>query len=533
MGGSFVSDKQDILKNTIRVGWLTGLSRMLAIFRSYLQMRFLGVGLLSDAFLIAFRIPSFLRKIFAEGALSAAFVPAFVDILDQKNGKTRAERLMSLALIFFEGFIFLATLAVWLFPRAIIGVIAPGFSEAQILRTIPLLKILFPFIFFISTSALIGGAFNAVNSFSVGAFAPVLLNICYIASLLFALTYKLSVESFASLILVAGCIHTLLHFIFYKKLGFTLRSITRESFGELQKILRRFGPALLGISVLELNIVIDTVFGSYLEPGTVTILHYGNRFMGIPLGIFGVALSTVLLPYFTRQKKQGAEKLSFYFTESAKFIIWVITPALLLMLFLAHDIFRTFIGDKIAFAQLTTATHVLQIYLLGLLIFCTNRIATSLFYALKNTSIPAYGTALSLGANVICNALAVYYESTILIPTSTLISSGILTLYYLYILGMKYKIFVNFSEVARLARELFLQLIIFSCLFIFTHKYIFMALKKLINPSLFGAINNGIGHWILVLIPVCFVGYFYYYFRYRYADQIYFLSPDTELADTK
>ena len=169
--------KKSIIKKTIQVGSSTLASRFLGIIRELLMVRFLGAGIISDAFIIAYQIPNLMRKIFAEGAMSAAFLPPFIATL--RKDKEEACSLMSLAFVLFEGSLLILCALGMIFVGPIITFFAPGFSTEKIAITVSLARILMPFIFFISSSALLGGALQAVGKFFVPAFGPILLEHCF------------------------------------------------------------------------------------------------------------------------------------------------------------------------------------------------------------------------------------------------------------------------------------------------------------------------------------------------------------------
>ena len=206
--------KRSILKKTAQFGVTTFISRIFGIIREILKVRFLGIGAIADAFIIAEKIPHLLRKIFAEGALSASFVPVFVRKVKTKELEN-PNGLMTISFLFFEGIVFLLCLFVFFFPHIVLKIIAPGFSSEQIGYAIPFLRILFPLIFFISSSALFAGALNAVNHFFIPAFGPVLLNIFYISSLLICLKFGLSVYYLCVGVLLGGLCMFLMHMITY------------------------------------------------------------------------------------------------------------------------------------------------------------------------------------------------------------------------------------------------------------------------------------------------------------------------------
>lgn len=422
--------RRAIMRKTKQVALLTITSRLLAIVRAFFQVRFLGMSGLSDAFLAAFRIPNFLRKIFAEGALSAAFVPVFVDLI--KNDKRgQAHSLMSYMFLLVQGLLGAATVFVWWHPAAAIYVVAPGFGAVQVAQAIPLVRTLFPFILFISSSALFAGALQAVNCFTVAAFAPTLLNVLFISALAVCTACGYTPTAFAWFIVLSGAMHLLLHTVYYVAYSFSFGPLTKGARTLLGTVVKRFGPALLGLSVLELNAVIDGMFASYLAPGSVTILHYGYRFTGIPVGVFGVAFSTVMLSHFARTSSYARARFSYYVIEAAKLTALMMVPATIAMWFLAPVIFKTFLWGKADAARVMTAAWGLRVYMLGALFFCFNRVLMSLAYALHNSWLPM---AVTLGAttlNVIGNVIALQCGSYTGIAFSTVISTGIATTFFM------------------------------------------------------------------------------------------------------
>ena len=302
--------KRNLLLKTLQVGGNTFLSRMLGLTREILLMRFLGIEVFADAFTTAFMLPNSLRKIFAEGALTAAFVPTFVTLFKQK-GKDDANKLMLLSFLVFETLLVLLCAAVMYYAPQTVHFIAPGYSAQQVAATVPLLRILMPFIFFISTSALLSGALHSVGHFFVPAFGPVLLNVVFIGALVTCLHFSLAASYLAWFILFGGLLQCIMHVITYFRLGFSFAvwdATTLQSFGH---VMAKFFLCFLSMSVMEVNLFIDQRFASYLPVGSVTLIKYANRFMGIPLGVFAVAFSTILLPYFTKMKLEHPEKLNF------------------------------------------------------------------------------------------------------------------------------------------------------------------------------------------------------------------------------
>ncbi len=395
--------KKNILQKTIEVGGLTLLSRVLGVLREVLMVRYLGMGALSDAFLTAYKIPNSLRKIFAEGALSAAFVPTIVQTV-RKQDRSAINSIMTLGFLVFEGLVLLLCGLAMYYAQQVIQFSAPGFSPEQMRIAIISLQIVMPFIFFISSSALLAGALQSVGHFFVPAFSPVMLNIVFIGALLACLRFDLPVQYLCFFILCGGFIQFIAHLVAYVNLRFGFGVIRKQDLQRFAHIFIKFGSCLVSMSVMEVGLFFDGRFASYLSKGSVSIIYYANRFMGIPLGVFAVAFSTILLPHFSRVSVYAPRRLGFYLLESAKFIFWVTVPVALVMAFFAEKIFYTiFLSDKFSLAQVHEAGYVLQAFLLGLFFFALNKILLNLYYSLHVTGMPALIAAGATIINIVLN----------------------------------------------------------------------------------------------------------------------------------
>ena len=202
--------RRSIIQKTLQVGKFTLLSRMLGLAREILLVRFLGASALSDAFITAFKVPNFFRKIFAEGALSAAFVPTLVQRV-RKEGRAAVSGMIMLGFLIFEGMVLLLCAAIMWYAYFFVGLIAPGFSQEQIVSAALYLRIMMPFLFFISTSALLAGALQSVGHFLVPALGPALFNVVCITGLVVCLKFGLPVEWLCWFILAGGFVQTLVN----------------------------------------------------------------------------------------------------------------------------------------------------------------------------------------------------------------------------------------------------------------------------------------------------------------------------------
>ncbi|MEX0849390.1 MAG: murein biosynthesis integral membrane protein MurJ [Candidatus Dependentiae bacterium] len=516
--------KQSIIKKTIQVGGSTLGSRFLGIIREVLMVRYLGAGAGADAFITAWKIPNSLRKIFAEGALSAAFIPTLVKLV--KDGKKEdANGLMSMAFLVFEGIVLALCALIIVKAPLVVWFMAPGFSSEQIASTVPYLRILMPFIFFISSSALLAGALQAVNHFFVPAFSPILLNIVFISSLIICLSNQFPVEYLCFFILCGGLLQFLWHVVTFLKLHFSFGAITESVKSIFGGVFLKFCNCLVSMSVMEVSLIIDTQFASLLPAGSVAMLYYANRFMGIPLGVFVTAFSTILLPHFSRVVTYAPKRLSFYLLEAAKLIFWVTVPVTFLMIFFAEDIFATiFLSDKFPIEKVQQASIVLIAFISGLFFFSLNRILLNLYYALHNTRVPAVVSVIATLVNVGLNFLFIHTLKAPGLALATVVSAMIQTgLYALYL--YKYMHFTFYcAEFAKFIGRYSMQLLITGSLFLITYYTLHKAILIMLPSSVAYFFLHKIGFWLWVG-PLCLVAFAALYsFRKFFRVRVYFLD---------
>jgi len=284
------------------VSSMTLVSRILGFARDLLIARMFGAGAATDAFFVAFKLPNLLRRIFAEGAFSQAFVPILAEYRNQRGEADTRLLVDHVAGTLAVALIGVTALGILAAP-AIVWLSAPGFTADpdKFALTVDLLRITFPYILFISLTALGAGILNTYSRFSVPAFAPALLNLSFIAfAVWFAPYFDPPVEALAWAVFVGGLLQLAFLVPFLRR----LRMLPRPRWGGadegVRRVLRQMGPALFGVSVGQVSLLINTVFASFLASGSVSWLYYADRLMEFPTGLLGVALGTILLPSLAR-----------------------------------------------------------------------------------------------------------------------------------------------------------------------------------------------------------------------------------------
>ncbi|MFQ5949438.1 MAG: murein biosynthesis integral membrane protein MurJ [Nitrospiria bacterium] len=389
-------------------------SRILGFVRDMVLAKIFGASLVADAFYVAYRIPNLLRELLAEGSMSAGFIPVFTEYLTNK-GRNEAKELARAAFtILFLVLSVIVSIGILLSPQ-IITVIVPGFlgDPRKFQLTTGLTRIMFPFLFFISMAALAMGILNSTRHFAPPAFSSASFNVVSILILL-GLTPLLPEPVYAAAIGVTlgGVAQCLIQLPTLIREGFSL-SFRRPIF-PLHHGVVRIGklllPTTVGLSVTQVNILVNTLLASYLPVGSVSYLYYGLRLIHFPLGIFAIAIATALLPTLSEQASKGdTEALRQSFSFGLRLVFFITFPAMLgLILFRTHIVHLLFEhGEFDRLATQGTADAVL-FYSLGLWAFAGVRILVPVFYSFQDTKTPVKIAVISMLLNLLLNILLMF-----------------------------------------------------------------------------------------------------------------------------
>ena len=391
------------------VGSATLLSRMFGFIRDVVIAWFFGAGLVSDAFFVAFRIPNLLRRLFAEGSLSAAFIPVFTQYLT-KRGKDEAFKMARSAIRLLSVLLVAITVAGILLSPFIIRVIAPGFvsSPEKYTLTVFLTRIMFPYIFFIGLVALCMGILNALGHFAAPALAPVLLNISIIGSVFFIAPHMEDpVAGIAIGVLIGGGLQLALQVPFLIKKGVNFWQKENMYHPGLKKVGLLMLPTIFGAAVYQINILVGTLLASLLDQGSVSYLYYADRLVQFPLGIFAIATATAVLPTLSRQAaEKDLQAVRDTFSYAMKMVFFITIPSMVGLIVLREPIVAL-LFKRGAFNSETTrlTAYALLYYSIGLWAFSAVRIIVSTFYALQDTKTPVRMATVSVCANIILGVI--------------------------------------------------------------------------------------------------------------------------------
>ncbi len=400
-----------LLKSSAVFGAMTLVSRILGLVRDMVIARFFEVGGATDAFFVAFKIPNFLRRLFAEGAFSQAFVPVLAEYRERRG--IEAVRALVERTAGTLGVILLAVSALgMLLAPLLVMLFAPGFigDPAKSDLAAELLRITFPYILFISLVALAGGVLNTYGRFGVPAFTPVFLNLALIAAAIWlAPRMAEPVTALAWGVLIAGVAQLAFQLPFLARLGLLPRPRWGGRDEGVRRIMRLMLPGLFAVSVVQINLLLDTVIASFLATGSVSWLYYSDRLVEFPMGVFGIALATVILPSLSQNHAQSDPKA---FTRTLDWgLRWVMVigvPATLGLLFLAGPLLSTlFQYGEFSVHDLEMARLSLMAYSVGLLGFILVKVLAPGFFARQDTRTPVRVAVIALLVNLVLNVVFV------------------------------------------------------------------------------------------------------------------------------
>jgi len=399
----------------VKAAWVVGLSTLLSrifgFIRDMVIAGFFGAGLATDAFFVAFRIPNLLRRLFAEGSLTIAFIPVFTGYL--KRSKKQAVEFAGIAFTLLSIILALVSVAGIVFSPWIVRIMAPGFSEVpdKYALTVFLTRLMFPYIFFISLVALCMGILNSFRHFAAPALAPVVLNICMITSAFLLKDYfEVPILSLAVGVMAGGVLQLAMQFPFLLRVGARLRPSLRFDHPGIKKIGILMLPAVFGAAVYQASIFINTILASLLPGGSVSYLYYADRVVQLPLGVFAMAVGTASLPSFSEQMAEGNyDELKDTISFSLRVILFVTIPAMVALIALRVPIISVlFQRGQFDVASTVFTASALLYYAVGLWAFSCIRVVVSAYYAMQDTRTPVKIAVAALFVNVIMSIVLMF-----------------------------------------------------------------------------------------------------------------------------
>ena len=390
---------------------MTFTSRILGLARDIVFARFVGSEAGADAFFVAFKIPNFLRRLFAEGAFAQTFVPVLSEY--RANGSHAAVRELINAVAGCLGSVlFVLTVLACVASPLVAWLFAPGFAGDAVKFALvsDMIRITFPYLMLISLTGFAGAILNSYDRFAIPAITPVFLNISLIfAALVASNWFAVPVMALAWGVFAAGCVQLVFQLPFLLRMH--LLPVPSFDFRHpgVKRVLTLMVPALFGVSVSQINLLLDTVLASFLPTGSVSWLYYSDRLAELPLGVFGVAIATVILPSLSRQHTEvNPEKFSATLNWSLRMVLLIALPSALALLLLADPILTTlFMYGKTTAQDVAMSAASLQAYAVGLTAFMLIKVLAPGFYARQDMKTPVRIGIIAMVANMALNLVFV------------------------------------------------------------------------------------------------------------------------------
>ena len=429
---------KSFLKSSAIIATMTFLSRILGLIRDYFIAKYFGANGQTDAFLVAFRIPNFFRRLFAEGAFSQVFIPILVNTKSKFSNKEVQSVINHIGSKLFVILVIVTIIAIIIAP-IITFVFAWGFyfsQKAQFILATNMLKITFPYLLLISLTAFAGAILNAYNKFAIPAFTPVILNISIILSAIYLSQYlETPIMALAWGVLIGGVFQLLLQIPFLIKIN-KLPKFVIGTHPAIKILKKRILPAMFGVSVSQINLLIDTMIASLLVSGSISWLYYSDRLLEFPLALIGIALATVTLTklsgYFSNNENKKiiqtinyALKIGFLLAAPACAGLILLAEPLIITLF-QYGEFDEFDAKQSAYSLIAYAS--------GLIAFIFIKIIAPVFLAKGDTKTPVKAGVCAMLSNIVLNIILAYFFSHVGLAISTSISAFInaFILYYYF-----------------------------------------------------------------------------------------------------
>lgn len=400
-----------LAKSSAIIGFFTLISRISGFVRDMLVANVIGASYLSDAFFVAFKLPNFFRRLFAEGAFNAAFVPSFAALLTAE-GRPAALRFASEVLsLLIVALLALNALFIVLMPW-IMPLFAPGFLDDNVKfdLTVTLARLCFPYIFFISIVSLLSGILNSINKFAAPAFAPVLLNMCLVLGLLFLSAHtKTPAHALSIAVFIAGIVQVVWLVMACIRAQALPSLLWPKMSQKVKTMLLLMAPAAIGSGVQQLNLLVDVIIASHLS-GAVSFLYYADRIVELPIGMIGVAVGTALLPMLSKLIRQGERDAAIYrmnrglemvllFGLPATFGLWIVADLIISVIY-EHGAF--------SHSDATNTTNALFAFAAGLPAFLAVKIFAPGFYAAHDTKTPLRIALICVVVNLVLNLVLIH-----------------------------------------------------------------------------------------------------------------------------
>ena len=478
-----------LIKPFLTISGFTFISKILGFVRDILIAAFVGAGIIADVFFVAFKLPNFFRRLFAEGAFSAAFIPIFSSIL-KTNGRSKAIQFGSevLSLLFFILFIIIIIFE-FLMPL-VVYFLAPGFAQDPIKLNllVELSRITFPYLFFISLVSLYTGVLNSFNKFAAGAAAPILLNLTFIIFILsFEEIFKTQGHMLSWAVFFAGLFQLIfLIFAIYKN-DLQIFFITPKYSDYIKKLFKLIVPGAIGAGVIQINLLVDIILASFLKTGSISYLYYAERINQLPIALIGVALGTALLPTLAKQISNNEKSKALYTQNRAiEFSLFLAIPASIAIFILAEPIISSFFErGEFNVNHTILSANALKAFSIGIPAYVLVKILTPIFFARQNTLTPVKIAIFCVLINFLFNIVLMQFYQHVGIAIATAIASWVNCILLFYVLLKSKEVILDKILKEKFKKTLIINIIFAILIFYFKDYMNVFSNYKFLNLSVF------------------------------------------------
>lgn len=429
------SKNHEIVKNLSVVSFFTLISRILGLLRDVCIAYFFGAGMATDAFFVAFRIPNLFRRLFGEGGISASFIPVYSESLSKNNESDADDLLKTVFTALFFILLFLS-LAGFLFSFFFVAVTAPGFlgKPLELHFAVLLTKIMFPYIFFIGLAAFLSGVLNVHGSYAPGAIYPIILNVLFIISAIFLRPFfHPGIYALAAGVMIGGGLQLLSQIYYIKKNKIKLGFKFNFKNSGVKSVFKLLTPSLLGMAVIQLNLIFDTLLASFLPAGSISFLYYGDRLYQFPLGVFAIAMQTAIFPTLSASfAKNDLKEVDGAFNFSSTLMFFIIIPSSIGLILLRSSLVKLiYMHGLFNAADAQKTAGVLLFFIVGLWASALLKTVVPVFYSMKDTKTPVNAAIISLLINILFAVILMRFMGVFGLALASSIS---LIFNYLYLL---------------------------------------------------------------------------------------------------
>ena len=487
----------NLIASTSTFSFFTLISRILGYVRDILIAIFLGTSFFADAFFVAFRLPNTFRRLFAEGAFNAAFIPSYASELAQHKEQANNFARNIFNLLFFILLFFV--LVAEIFMPQLIYLIAPGFYKdpEKLELAVDLSRITFPFLLFVCLASFFAAILNSYNKFAVAAAAPIILNVILIGSLFFSQWLNISdVLTLSYAVSFAGFLQLLILLFFVRKNFKPILSMKIKINEEIKFFFRKLLPSIFSSGVTQINILVGTIIASF-QAGAVSYLYYADRVYQINLAVAGIAVGTVMLPELSKHiKNNNSEQITNLQNRALELCLFLSIPAATALVLASKEIITSLFGYGSFDSESVANTAIaLTFFAFGVPAFSILKIFSNFFFARNDTKLPFYLSVVSVILNILISVLFFRKLGFVIIPIATSISSWINVILYFYFIKKGnlhnfdktfiYKFYRMIFSTVVMGIILYLLLGIFSDKFNYNESWKFIYLFIIVITSLF------------------------------------------------